>query len=487
VIDRTRTVIGPERGIFVNRTLNLRSIRAIGYDMDYTLIHYRVAEWEQLAYEHARTNLATLGWPVDELVFDARNVIRGLALDLEEGNLLKATRFGYVIRATHGTRLLTYEETRRTYGDTFVDLSDERFIFLNTLFSLSEAALFGQLVDLMDEGALAGAGGYRSVYLAVRNALEEAHSIGMLKAEIAADPDRFVEPDPDLVVTLLDQLNAGCRLMLITNSDWDYTQRMMAYSVDPYLPDGMGWRDVFDTVIVSAVKPEFFVSQKPLYKVEDEEAGLLRPHVGAIEAGGVFFGGCARQVESSLSLSGDQILYVGDHLFGDVHVSKAQLRWRTALIIREMESEVLAQREFAAEERRLTKLMAKKSDLERRLANVRLNELRTLRGYAPTTGAPESDPTGDQLRAEIAAVDEAVAPLAKKAGSLRNERWGPLMRAGIDKSLFARQVERYADVYTSRVSNFLAVGPYAILRAGRLSLPHDEPAPLLPAEHEPPA
>ena len=59
------------------------------------------------------------------------------------------------------------------------------------------------------------------------------------------------------------------------------------------------------------------------------------------------------------------------------------------------------------------------------------------------------------------------------------------MRAGIDKSLFARQVERYADVYTSRVSNFLAVGPYAILRAGRLSLPHDEPAPLLPAEPEP--
>jgi hypothetical protein len=48
------------------------------------------------------------------------------------------------------------------------------------------------------------------------------------------------------------------------------------------------------------------------------------------------------------------------------------------------------------------------------------------------------------------------------------------MRAGIDKSLFARQVERYADVYTSRVSNFLAVGPFAMLRAGRLSLPHDE-------------
>ncbi|RRT71095.1 hypothetical protein B296_00005484 [Ensete ventricosum] len=30
------------RGIFCSRTLNLRSISAIGYDMDYTLIHYNV-------------------------------------------------------------------------------------------------------------------------------------------------------------------------------------------------------------------------------------------------------------------------------------------------------------------------------------------------------------------------------------------------------------------------------------------------------------
>ena len=30
------------RGIFCSRTLNLRSITTIGYDMDYTLIHYNV-------------------------------------------------------------------------------------------------------------------------------------------------------------------------------------------------------------------------------------------------------------------------------------------------------------------------------------------------------------------------------------------------------------------------------------------------------------
>lgn len=30
------------RGIFCSRTLNFRSISAIGYDMDYTLVHYNV-------------------------------------------------------------------------------------------------------------------------------------------------------------------------------------------------------------------------------------------------------------------------------------------------------------------------------------------------------------------------------------------------------------------------------------------------------------
>lgn len=42
----------PTRSIFCNRTLNLRSIRAIGFDMDYTLIEYNVMAWEGKAYEY---------------------------------------------------------------------------------------------------------------------------------------------------------------------------------------------------------------------------------------------------------------------------------------------------------------------------------------------------------------------------------------------------------------------------------------------------
>ncbi len=464
----------PQRRVFANRTLNLRSIRAIGYDMDYTLVHYRVAEWERRAFAHARERIATLGWPTADLAFDPRSVIRGLVIDHERGNLVKATRFGYVIRASHGTRPLDYGEIREAYQGTFVDLAGERFAFMNTLFSLSEAGLYAQLVDRLDAGALPAGIGYRELYEAVRDAIDGTHRDGLLKAEILADPGRFIDLDGDIVLTLLDQRHAGKRLMLVTNSDWDYASAVMTYAFDRFLPAGATWRELFDTIIVSAGKPAFFTAANPLYKVVDEERALLRPHRGPIEQGGVFFGGNARLVEASLGLSGAEILYVGDHLFGDVHFSKALLRWRTALILRELESEVETLLAFLPDQLRLEALMERKARLETELAGLRLAAQRRRLGYAPPPiDVAEPDTAVARVRTELAALDEEIAPLAIAAGRLRNESWGPLMRTGVDKSLFARQVERYADVYTSRVSNFLDPGPFAIFRAARLDLPHD--------------
>ena len=466
--------IPPRHGIFVNRTINLRSIKAIGYDMDYTLVHYHTGEWEATAFAYAKANLLEMGYPVEDIRFDPRAVIRGLAIDLEAGNLVKATRFGYVIRASHGTKFLDYDEARQRYAGILVDLAEDRFEFVNTLFSLSEASLYAQLVDLMDAGKIEKGIGYRGLYQAVVSSLDGAHNEGSLKHAILADPERFIDPDPDGVLALVDQLKAGKRLMLITNSEWEYTVRVMEHAFDPYLPAGMAWRDLFAAVIVSADKPSFFTSNKPLYKVVDEDAALLRPHIGEIEPGSVFHGGCATQVEAFLGISGDQILYVGDHLFGDVHFSKALLRWRTALILRELESEVDGLLEFRAQEEELERLMAEKSTLEAELSAVRLALQRTRLGYAdpPDEVSPSRDRV-DELRNQIVAIDEKITPLAIAASRLRNEAWGPLMRAGIDKSLFARQVEKYADCYTSRVANFAYVSPFALMRASRVDLPHD--------------
>ncbi len=146
---------------------------------------------------------------------------------------------------------------------------------------------------------------------------------------------------------------------------------------------GETWRDLFDTVIVSSNKPGFFAGNQQLYRVVDEEQGLLRPEYGMIEPGGVYFGGSARRVEESLGVSGDEILYVGDHLFGDVHVSKSLLRWRTALVIRELESEIVALHGFAESEGELVEMMAEKQRLESQLAELRLERQQIRAGSRP--------------------------------------------------------------------------------------------------------
>ena len=463
-----------ERGIYCNRTLNLRTIRAIGYDMDYTLIHYRVDEWERRAYAYVKEKLVAAGLPVDRLGFDPDLVIRGLVLDTELGNTLKANRFGYVKRAAHGTRPMEFGEQRRTYSRTLIDLSDDRYAFLNTLFSLSEACIYAQLVDMLDEGSLPGVLGYSDLYRLVRTSIDEAHMEGRLKAEIIADPDRFVELDPDTPMALLDQRHAGKKLLLITNSEWDYSRAMMEYAFDRYLPNGMTWRELFDIVIVSARKPSFFSTRSPLFSVATED-GLLSPSPLGMKGDGIYLGGNARMIEEHLGLSGDEILYVGDHVFTDVHVSKDILRWRTALVLRELEAELAGVWMFGDTQARLSQLMATKQQLEFRLSHIRLNVLRKRAGYGPTPKESfrELERRANKVRERLVALDGEIAPLAAAATEIGNSRWGPLMRAGNDKSHLARQVERYADIYMSRVSNFLAHTPFTYLRSPRGSLPHD--------------
>ncbi len=466
-----------ERRIFGNRTLNLRSIRAIGYDMDYTLIHYRVDEWEGRAFGHTRDRLVARGWPVADLTFDPDSVIRGLTIDLDRGNLVKPTRFGYVIRAAHGTEFLEFDRLRSAYHGVTVDLADPRWVFLNTLFSLSEAAMYAALVDRFDAGRLPEVHSYAELYDIVRSTLDEAHMEGRLKEEIVADPKRFVVADPEMPLALLDQRHAGKRIVLITNSEWEYTDRMMRFAFDAHLggnDGGQNWRDLFDAVIVSAAKPEFFTARRPFYRVVDEGLGLMRPHAGPLSPASVYVGGSAVHLEDHLGVSGDEILYVGDHLYSDVSVSKALLRWRTALVLRELESEIAATEAFRPQEQQLESLMQRKAEVEQEIALARLARQRAQGGYAESDlTIAEADGVIEALRTTMAALDDEITPLAIESGRLRNRAWGPLMRSGNDKSLFARQVERYADVYTSRASNFLAATPYAYLRADRGSLPHD--------------
>jgi len=186
--------------------------------MDYTLIHYKVTEWEGRAYMYAKENLEQVGFPVDELIFDPELVCRGLIIDNKLGNMVKVDRFGLVKRAMHGTRRLSIRETHKVYGRQLVDLRETRWLFLNTLFSVSEGCLYAQLVEKLDRGELnikdqngekLAPLSYEHLFNAVSKALFKAHVEGRLKADVMKDPERYVEFDNELPLTLLDQREAG--------------------------------------------------------------------------------------------------------------------------------------------------------------------------------------------------------------------------------------------------------------------------------------
>ena len=125
-----------ESRVFCSRDLKLENIKVIGYDMDYTIVHYKWREWEALAYACAKACLEYLGFPVSDLEFDDPDLAcRGLVIDTERGNFLKIDRHGFVRRAMHGKRRLGAEELEELYGRKLVDLRDRRFSFLCLLYT----------------------------------------------------------------------------------------------------------------------------------------------------------------------------------------------------------------------------------------------------------------------------------------------------------------------------------------------------------------
>ena len=466
--------------VFCNRTLNMRSIQAIGFDMDYTLVHYDVPEWESRAYAHVQQRLLQKGLPVGDLRFDPELFSRGLVIDLDLGNIVKANRFGYVVKAAHGTQILTHEDQRKVYSQVWIDLGEPRWVFLNTLFSMSEACLYGQMVELLDQGQL-GELGYGALYELVKTTMDAAHLEGELKAEVIADPERFVDVDPALPRALVDLKQAGKRLFLATNSEWHYTKPMMEFTFDRFLGKG-AWEQLFELTIVQSRKPSFFDSASPFFGIDAQGNVIDGKH--ALRAGGRYRGGNARLVQEYLGCGGESILYVGDHMYADVHVSSRIRRWRTALVLRELEIEIAHEMEFAEHQRELQRLMVDKERTDREQAMLRLCLQRAERHQPMPDGMEEKFSKGAaglqaiherlrELRHEGEELDHRIVPLAREAGGLGHSRWGPLMRAGNDKSQLARQIETHADLYMSRVSNLLHLTPFGYLRAVRGTLPHD--------------
>mgnify|MGYP001169506738 CR=1 FL=1 len=109
----------PPRGVFCTRSLDLKDIKCIGYDMDYTLIDYKMEVWEERAYHYSKEELQAKGFPVRGLQFNPELVCRGLIVDKENGNVLKVGRLPLTPQhpplTTHHSHLTTHHSQRTTH------------------------------------------------------------------------------------------------------------------------------------------------------------------------------------------------------------------------------------------------------------------------------------------------------------------------------------------------------------------------------------
>jgi 5'-nucleotidase len=396
---------------------------------------------------------------------------------------LKMDRYKHVCKGFHGFRELTREEIRSLYHAKKVRPATPRYHWIDTLYALSEAALYAAIVEAFEQRQMAI--DFARVFTDIRESIDEAHRDGTILDAVNADYARYVIKDPDLAPTLHKFRSAGKKLFLLTNSRWTYTERMMSYLLGGAMSEYPTWRNFFDVVIVAATKPAFFQERRPLMERDGES---LRPATFPLERGRIYEGGNLHELERALGVTGDQILYVGDHIYGDILRSKKDSAWRTAMIIQELETEVLAHESCKDDFSRTETLEDARERLEDELRfyQTRFKELsRRIEQAAAaekTNGARPGDleperarvkRAVDRVRGRLRQVDAELTMIERRIDQRFHPFWGSLLKEASEQSSVGAQVEEYACVYTSRVSNFLSYSPQQYFRSPRDEMAHE--------------
>ena len=464
----------PAHKVYALRTLPLGAIRAVGFDMDHTLARYRSPEIDDLAFKKAaRLLVRERGYSpwLLETTYDPDFAVRGLVLDGLRGNLLKLNRERQAVRACHGTRALSRSELEATYGRRRLATAAKGFRCIDTLFEIPESHLYARMVDGLDQGHLK-AENYLQLFGDVRWAVDTVHRNGEMKAEILQHRDFFIPKDPQLSLALDRLKREGKKLFLLTNSDWAFTDGVLSHLLNGLDEARPRWTDYFDLVVVSSQKPAFFL--------ETPEAHALQGHPHC------YTGGHATWLEAMLGASGEQVLYVGDHIYGDVLRSKKNASWRTLLLVPELERELRILEARGDDLRGLLALETARRRTQRR-ASVLLDQWKRNRAHSHVLGprmGPEAAQALDHEAAHLATSTEALEARAVAQGqelevtmgrveAAFNPLWGPMFRDRDEQTRFADQVQQFACAYTGRVGNLYMVDSLSTIYAPVPTLPHE--------------
>jgi 5'-nucleotidase len=494
------------RRVYVNRNLSLAHVDWIGFDMDYTLAIYDQEQMDRLSIDVTAARLVKRGYPpwITTIPYDTSFAIRGLLIDKKHGHIVKMDRYKAVGKAYRGFKPLQKDQIRAIYHSTKHRAPTSRYHFIDTLYALSEAALYAGIIDAYDQrGERVD---HAKLFADIREAIDEAHRDGTVQQAITSNLDKYLKRDDMLAAALHKLRSAGKKLFLLTNSRRNYTELLMTHLLGSASAEYPTWKHYFDLVVCAASKPAFFQEHRPLMERihEEREDSQMRP-AQVLERMKIYDGGNLHDLERMMGVTGDRILYVGDHIYGDILRSKKESAWRTAMIIQEMDVEVAAHDECTRALEELAELEERRArlddelryhqsqfkEVQRKLDAVAVTSSRAVRVDGATALATPGGPMNVRLIGELEAdrirskravervrtmlreIEVASRELEHRIDQTFHSYWGSLLKEGTETSSFGDQVEEYACLYTSRVSNLFYYSPLQSFRSPRDLMPHE--------------
>lgn len=230
-----------------------------------------------------------LGYPAEilELTYRQDMYRRGCVIDRKRGNILKLDRHRYVRYAEHGLTEISATERKKLYAQNhkgIQDMTSSNYANTDTPFSLVDACLFAQMVDLKDKAEKAGEGGFlanksfENLWADMRRCVDRCHKDGVIKQTVALNPEKYITYDPNIFPMLAAFKKSGRKVFLLTNSLWDYTQVVMNYleGKKSGAEKDLEWTNYFDVVIVGGNKPAFLEDDGSLalFRVSEVDEGL---------------------------------------------------------------------------------------------------------------------------------------------------------------------------------------------------------------------
>jgi HAD superfamily 5'-nucleotidase-like hydrolase len=457
--------------------LRLDQVKVVGFDMDYTLAIYRQAEMDRLSIEATVAKLVDRGYPKELLSMRFRTdfPIRGLLIDRKLGNVLKMDRFRYVKTAYHGFRRLSREERRGAYHTRRLRPGTGRYHWVDTLYSLSEVAVYAAVIEHLERRG--GTIDYGRLFADIRECADLSHQDGTILDVVLEDLPRYVKRDPELGQLLHKLRSAGKRVFLLTNSGPAYTDAMMSYLLNDALGEYPNWKNYLDFICTFSKKPTFFTGKTPFTELESgrETREPIR--------GRVYTGGNIADLQRTWGVAGDEVLYVGDHIYGDVLRAKKESTWRTAMIIQEMDDELRVLREHALSFERADALEQMRDAVQDELREQQARLKRVERKLGEHESGSERAKfeakrvrhrrSIDRLRAQLKELDAEREALHDALDEAFHPFWGSVFKAGNEVSSFGSQIEQYACLYTSRASNLAEYSPMHYFQSPRHRMPHE--------------